>query len=402
MAAQQSSHDLPRTETAFCHLHVHTHYSALDGACKVEDVVRKAAEYGMPAVAITDHGVLSGAVQFYQEAVKAGIRPIIGLEAYVVEDRFRKEAQQEERWHLTLLAGTNEGYRNLLKIASLAFLEGYYFKPRVDYALLRENAEGIICLTGCPTGRLSRALERGSLGEAEREVERLVGIFGREDVYIEIQETGISELAHVPERLAALAAQVGLPLVATNDVHYLEAGDAAAHDVLLCIQTGSRLDDEKRLRFSSDEFYFKSAEEMQRAFARYPEAVENTLQVAERCRVEMEFGRILLPHYPVPEGRTEAAYLRELCEQGLARRYGATPAPQVRERLEMELGVIEQMGFPPYFLIVWDFVHYAKSNGIPVGPGRGSAAGSLVSYLLGITDLDPLAYDLLFERLWDR
>lgn len=398
MAAHQSSHDLSRTETAFCHLHVHTHYSALDGACKVEDVVRKAAEYGMPAVAITDHGVLSGAVQFYQEAVKAGIRPIIGLEAYVVEDRFRKEAQQEERWHLTLLAGTNEGYRNLLKIASLAFLEGYYFKPRVDYALLRENAEGIICLTGCPTGRLSRALERGSLAEAEREVERLVGIFGREDVYIEIQETGIAELAHVPERLAELAAQVSLPLVATNDVHYLEAGDAAAHDVLLCIQTGSRLDDEKRLRFSSDEFYFKSAEEMQRAFARYPEAVENTLRVAERCQVEMEFGRILLPHYPVPEGRTEAAYLRELCEQGLARRYGVAPAPEVRERLEMELGVIEQMGFPPYFLIVWDFVHYAKSNGIPVGPGRGSAAGSLVSYLLGITDLDPLAYDLLFER----
>lgn len=398
MAVNDPEQDPPRIETAFCHLHVHTHYSALDGACKVEDLVKKAVEYGMPAVAITDHGVLSGAVQFYQEAVKSGINPVIGLEAYVVEDRFRKDYQQEERWHLTLLARNNEGYRNLLRIGSLAFLDGYYFKPRVDYELLREHAAGLICLSGCPTGRLSRALERGSFAEAEREVERLVEIFGRQNLYIEIQETGIAELAHVPERMAELAAKVDLPLVATNDVHYLGAGDAAAHDVLLCIQTGSRLEDEKRLRFSSDEFYFKSHDEMLEAFVKYPEAVENTVKVAERCRVTMEFGRILLPHYPVPEGQTEAGYLRRLCEQGLQRRYGDDPSLEVRERLEMELAVIEEMGFPPYFLIVWDFVHYAKSNGIPVGPGRGSAAGSLVSYLLGITDLDPLEYDLLFER----
>ncbi len=398
MAVNDPEQDAPGTETGFCHLHVHTHYSALDGACKVEDLVKKAVEYGMPAVAITDHGVLSGAVQFYQEAVKSGINPVIGLEAYVVEDRFRKDYQQEERWHLTLLARNNEGYRNLLRIGSLAFLDGYYFKPRVDYELLREHAAGLICLSGCPTGRLSRALERGSFAEAEREVERLVEIFGRQNLYIEIQETGIAELAHVPERMAELAAKVDLPLVATNDVHYLGAGDAAAHDVLLCIQTGSRLEDEKRLRFSSDEFYFKSHDEMLEAFAKYPEAVENTVKVAERCRVTMEFGQILLPHYPVPEGQTEAGYLRRLCEQGLQRRYGDDPSLEVRERLEMELAVIEEMGFPPYFLIVWDFVHYAKSNGIPVGPGRGSAAGSLVSYLLGITDLDPLEYDLLFER----
>ncbi len=382
----------------FCHLHVHTDYSALDGACKIDDLVSKCVEYGMPAVAVTDHGVLCGVVQLYQKATAAGIKPIIGLEAYVVADRFTKDAQTEEKWHLTLLARNNEGYRNLLKVGSLAFLEGYYTKPRVDYELLRQHAEGLICLSGCPTGRLSRSLEEGRFADADREIERLVSIFGRENVYIEIQETGIAQFAEVPARMAELAERVGLPLVATNDVHYLAEDDADAHDVLLCIQTGARLDDEKRMSFSTQEFFFKNEAQMRESFRRYPEAVSNTIKVAERCNVTMEFGELHLPRFEVPEGYTESSYLREQCEAGLARRYGVDPGPEVRERLEMELAVIEKMGFPPYFLIVWDFVHYAKSNGIPVGPGRGSAAGSIVSYLLGITDLDPLAYDLLFER----
>jgi DNA polymerase-3 subunit alpha len=387
-------------ESSFCHLHVHSDFSALDGACKIDDLVRRAAEAGMPAVAVTDHGVLSGAVQLYLKAKGAGVKPIVGLEAYVVEDRFRKEAgHQEERWHLTLLARDEVGYRNLLGLSSKSFIEGYYVKPRADYELLREHAEGIICLSGCPTGRLSRSLEHGRMKEAEEEVQRLVDIFGRENVYIEIQMTGIDELAHVPPRLAELAGRMGLPLVATNDVHYLEARDAQPHDALLCVQTGARLEEEKRMRFSSQEFYFKTEAEMLEAFRDYPEAVSNTKVVADRCDLSLEFDRILLPHYDVPEGfESEAAYLRHLCEEGLERRYGGEPSAEVRERLEMELQVIETMRFPPYFLIVWDFVAYAKGSGIPVGPGRGSAAGSLVSYLLGITDLDPLEYDLLFER----
>ncbi|HEY5528211.1 MAG TPA: DNA polymerase III subunit alpha [Thermoleophilia bacterium] len=386
----------------FCHLHVHTHYSALDGACKVEDVVSRAVEFGMPAVAITDHGMLSGAIQFYQQCQKAGVKPIIGLEAYVVEDRFHKDAQTEERWHLTLLAENDAGYHNLLKLGSLSFLEGYYFKPRVDYETLRRHAEGIICLSGCPSGRLSRALQHGQINAAEAEIVRLRGVFGEKNLYLEIQETGIRELAEVNPRLSELAARTGLKLVATNDVHYLRERDAPAHDVLLCIQTGSRLADENRLRFSSEEFYFKTEDEMRKAFRDYPDAVTNTLEVAERCNVEIALGEILIPPFPVPDGYTEASYLREQCEKGLVKRYkiqdAAGATQQVRQRLESELAVVEKMGYPPYFLIVWDFVSFAKRSGIPVGPGRGSAAGSLVSYLLGITDLDPIEYDLLFER----
>jgi DNA polymerase-3 subunit alpha len=389
---------LARPKAGFCHLHVHTHYSALDGACKVDDLVKRAVELGMPALAITDHGVLSGIIQFYQQCRKAGLKPIIGLEAYVVEDRFRKEGQNEERWHLTLLARDDTGYRNLLKLGSLAFLEGYYYKPRMDYKSLAEHAEGLICLSGCPSGRLSKALENGQSAAAEAEVERLCTIFGRDNVYLEIQETGIRELEQVSPRMTELARRTGLKLVATNDVHYLAEKDAAAHDVLLCIQTASRLSDEDRMRFSSQEFFLKSEEEMRVAFRDYPEALANTLEVAERCNVEVELERMLIPHFPVPEGYDEASYLREQCEKGLEARYGATVVPEVRERLETELAVVEKMGFPPYFLIVWDFVSYAKRSGIAVGPGRGSAAGSLVSYLLGITDLDPIAHDLLFER----
>jgi DNA polymerase-3 subunit alpha len=382
----------------FVHLHVHTHYSALDGACKLDALVERAVELGMPAVAITDHGVLSGIVQFYQQCRKAGIKPIIGLEAYVVEDRFRKEGNNEERWHLTLLARDDAGYRNLLALGSAAFLEGYYYKPRMDYSLLRRHSEGLICLSGCASGRLSKALQFGRSAAADAEVERLLDIFGEGNVYLEMQETGIAELGEINDRMADVASRTGLKLVATNDVHYLREEDATAHDVLLCIQTGSRLSEENRMRFSSQEFYFKSEEEMRRAFADHPEAVSNTLEVAERCNVEINLEEMLIPAFPVPEGYTESSYLREQCEVGLKRRYGSAPRPEVRERLESELAVVEKMGFPGYFLIVWDFVTYAKKSGIPVGPGRGSAAGSLVSYLLGITDLDPIAHDLLFER----
>ena len=277
----------PATASGFCHLHVHTHYSALDGACKVDALVARAKELGMPALAITDHGVLSGIIQFYQECRKTGIKPIIGLEAYLVEDRLRKEGQNEERWHLTLLARDETGYKNLLKLGSLAFLEGYYYKPRMDYQLLSSHAEGLICLSGCASGRLSRALQNGQFAAADAEVERLVSIFGEGNVYLEMQQTGIAELAEINPRLAELAQRTGMKLVATNDVHYLGEDDAAAHDVLLCIQTGSRLSEENRLRFSSQEFFLKSADEMLEAFADYPDAVANSLQVADRCNVEI-------------------------------------------------------------------------------------------------------------------
>ncbi|MCX8033238.1 MAG: DNA polymerase III subunit alpha [Thermoleophilia bacterium] len=383
---------------SFCHLHVHTDYSALDGACKVTDLVRRAAELGMKALAITDHGVLSGIIQFYEHCRRAGIKPIIGLEAYVVPNRFRKVGQNEERWHLTLLAENQTGYRNLLKLGSLAFLDGYYYKPRMDYAALKDYAEGLICLSGCATGRLSRALQDGAENAALEEVKRLLDIFGEGNVYLEMQETGIPELAQINPRLMRLAEKTGLKLVATNDVHYLRKEDAAAHDVLLCIQTGARLSEPDRLRFNSQEFYLKSEEEMFEAFALCPEAVAATAEIAERCNLQIPLEGMLLPEFPVPDGYTEASYLREQCELGLKRRYGDKITPEARERLEAELAVVERMGFCSYFLIVWDFVSYAKRSGIPVGPGRGSAAGSLISYLLGITDLDPLAYDLLFER----
>ncbi len=281
--AQQAPTEPAAQRTGFCHLHVHTHYSALDGACKVDDLVARAAEMGMPALAITDHGVLSGIIQFYQQCRKKGVKPIIGLEAYVVEDRFRKEGQNEERWHLTLLARDLAGYRNLLKLGSLAFLEGYYYKPRMDYRALKEHSEGLICLTGCASGRLSRALQNGQTTAAEAEVQRLLDIFGEGNVYLEMQETGIRELAEINARMAELAAKTGLKLVATNDVHYLREGDADAHDVLLCIQTGSRLSEENRMRFDSREFFFKTEEEMLAAFPEHPEAVAASLEIADRC-----------------------------------------------------------------------------------------------------------------------
>lgn len=382
----------------FVHLHVHSEYSLLDGACRIPALVARAAELDMPAVAITDHGTLSGVVQFYTEATKAGVKPIIGLELYVVGDRRARGGVKERFAHLTLLARDREGYRNLVKLSTRAYLEGYYYKPRADWELLAEHSAGIICLSGCMSGRVAALLREGNAAAAEAEVARLVEIFGPEDVYVELQDAGLPEQRELLPLQAALAQRLGLRTVATNDVHYLRHEDAYAHDALLCIQTQSSLDDPDRMRYGSDQFYLKSADEMRERFRDYPEACDATLDIAARCDVALEFGGTRLPHYPVPEGETEASYLRALCEQGVARRYGPDPGPEVRERLDYELGVIGEMGFDSYFLIVWDFVKFAKDHGIAVGPGRGSAAGSIVSYVLGITDIDPLKYDLLFER----
>ena len=384
--------------SAFVHLHVHSEYSLLDGACRVKELVKRAKELGMPAVALTDHGTLGGAVKFYRAAEEEGIKPIIGLELYVATDRRSRAGVKERNAHLTLLARDEAGYKNLVKLSTTAYLEGYYYKPRADWELLSEHHEGLIALTGCMSGKTSMLLRDGDDTAALAEVTRLAELLGPENVYVELQDAGLPEQRELLPKLARLAEKAGLKTVATNDVHYLRHEDAYAHDALLCIQTQSCLTDEKRMKYGSDEFYLKSAEEMEERFRDYPGATASTVEIAERCNVSLDFGDYKLPTYPVPEGFTEDSYLRDLCEQGIARRYGAEPGQEVIERLDFELGVIGEMGFDAYFLIVWDYVKYAKDNGIAVGPGRGSAAGSIVSYALGITDIDPLKYDLLFER----
>lgn len=382
----------------FVHLHVHSEYSLLDGACRVKELVKRAKELGMPAVALTDHGTLGGAVKFYNAAKDEGIKPLIGLELYMATDRRSRAGVKERNAHLTLLARDEVGYRNLVKLSTAAYLEGYYYKPRADWELLSRHHEGLIALTGCMSGRAALYLRDGNEEAALAEIRRLADLLGPENVYVELQDAGLPEQRELLPKLARLAEQAGLKTVATNDVHYLRHEDAYAHDALLCIQTQSNLADENRMRYGSDEFYLKSSEEMEERFRGYPGACASTLEIAERCDVRLDFGDYKLPTYPVPEDYTEGSYLRELCEHGVERRYGAEPGDEVRERLDFELGVIGEMGFDAYFLIVWDYVKYAKDNGIAVGPGRGSAAGSLVSYALGITDIDPLKYDLLFER----
>ena len=382
----------------FVHLHVHSEYSLLDGACRVKELVKRAKELGMPAVALTDHGTLGGAVKFYRAAEEEGIKPIIGLELYVATDRHSRAGVKERNAHLTLLARDETGYKNLVKLSTTAYLEGYYYKPRADWELLGQHHEGLIALTGCMSGKTSMLLRDGDDTAALAEVRRLADLLGPENVYVELQDAGLPEQRELLPRLAQLAEKAGLRTVATNDVHYLRHEDAYAHDALLCLQTQSCLTDEKRMKYGSDEFYLKSAEEMEERFRDYPGATASTVEIAERCNLSLDFGDYKLPTYPVPEGFTEDSYLRDLCEQGIVRRYGSEPGQEVIERLDFELGVIGEMGFDAYFLIVWDYVKYAKDNGIAVGPGRGSAAGSIVSYALGITDIDPLKYDLLFER----
>jgi DNA polymerase-3 subunit alpha len=378
----------------FVHLHVHSEFSILDGACRIPALAERAAELEMPAVALTDHGSLAGAIDLYKEAWKHGVKPLLGCEIYVTDDRHR---QQKGTAHLTLLAETNEGYANLIRLSSLGYLEGYYYKPRVDWELLERHGRGLVALSGCLSGRVCKALEEGRADDADAELDRLVQVFGRDRVYVEVQNAHLDIQARINPLLEQLAERRGLPVVATGDVHYLRHEDARAHEALLCIQSGDSLRNPNRWRFETDHFYFKTPAEMAADFPGREAALRRTLEVAERCNVEIELGRILLPRFPTPEGRDAFDYLVELCERGLERRY-ATITSEIRERLAFELKTIRESGFTDYFLIVWDFIAFAKRNGVSVGPGRGSSAGSLVAYCLEITDLDPIRYDLLFER----
>lgn len=385
---------------AFTHLHVHTEYSLLDGSSKINELVARAAELGMDSLAITDHGVMYGVIDFYRAAHKAGIRPVIGCEVYVAAgSRFDKEVGKgEERYHhLVLLAENNQGYSNLMKIVSKGFTEGFYYKPRVDYEVLEEFHEGIIALSACLAGVVATNLRLGFYDKAKEEALRLLDIFGEGYFYLELQDHGIPDQQTVNQGLVRMNKETGIPLVATNDSHYIYADDAEAHDILLCIQTQKKVTDEDRMRYDGGQYYLKSEEEMRELFPYAQEAIDNTHRIAQRCQVEIVFGEYKLPLYDVPGGLTAWEYLNRLCEEGLLKRYGED-ADLHRERLEYELNTIKGMGFVDYFLIVWDFIKYAKDHGIAVGPGRGSAAGSIVSYCLEITDIDPIHFDLLFER----
>jgi DNA polymerase III subunit alpha len=382
---------------SFAHLHVHSEYSVLDGACRIDALAERAAAFEQPALGLTDHGVMNGAVEHYQACKRQGIKPIVGLEAYFVDD-CRTEEVRYERNHLTLLAATDEGFRNLVKLSSAGYLDGYRRgKANVDLPLLERYSDGVIAMTGCLQSRFCRRLVDDATAEARAHVDQLLQIFGPEDVYFEVQKNGVAEQDKANEAIVRIAGEVGRPLVATGDVHYLRREDFDNHRALLCVQTKSTLAAPK-LSFDANEFFLKDSAEMAAAFAQWPESVATTLEVAERCNVERELGKMLIPRFETPAGEPEEAYLRRLAHEGLRRRYGDPPPAEAVERLELELGVIEKMGFSAYFLIVWDFVKFAKDNGIAVGPGRGSAAGSIVSYCLQITDVDPIAYDLLFER----
>jgi len=378
----------------FVHLHVHSEYSILDGACRIPALAARAAELEMPAVALTDHGSLAGAVDLYKATGKHGIKPLLGCEVYVADDR---RSRTRGYAHLTLLAQSNDGYANLIRLSSLGYLEGYYTKPRVDWELLQTYAPGLIALSGCLSGRVCKALEESRPQDARSELDRLAQIFGRDNTYVELQNAGLEVQQRVNPELVQLAGEAKLPLVATGDVHYLTAEDAYSHEALLCIQSGDSLKNPGHWRFETNEFYFKTPEEMALDFPGQEDAMRRTLEVAERCNVSLELGAVLLPQFPTPEGRDAFDYLLELCEQGLERRYDKVTT-ELRERLQFELKTIKEMGFADYFLIVWDFIHFAKTNGISVGPGRGSAAGSLAAYCLQITDVDPMRYGLLFER----
>lgn len=386
--------------TDFVHLHVHTQYSLLDGACLIGPLLDLAVAHRMPALAITDHGNMFGAIEFYQQAMAKGIKPIIGCEMYVAPDsRFEKSSHgiQEAAFHIVLLAKDEKGYKNLMKLVSIGYLEGFYYRPRIDKEVLQQHSKGLIGLTACLHGEASHLIESGQLEQAKRVAGEFNDIFGKGNFYFELMDNGIPEQRKVNKELINMSKTLGIDLVATNDVHYLKKEHARAHEVLLCIQTQTTLDDPNRMRMQTDEFYFKSAEQMKRSFSEIPEAIENTIKIAEKCNLELDFKRTYLPHYIAPEGKNREEYLVELCEEGLRQKYGEI-TDGVRERFQHELNLIQKLGYTSYFLITRDFVHYAKEKDIPVGPGRGSAAGSIVSYALGITDIDPLKYGLLFER----
>ncbi len=386
----------------FVHLHVHSEYSLLDGAARLEKLVQKAKELRFPALALTDHGNLFGAVDFYTACEKSGVKPILGCELYVAPgSRFERSGQDgsyEGASHCTVLVRNTTGYHNLMKLVSKAYLEGFYYKPRVDRELLAQHADGLLVLSGCLNSEVSRLLAAGDEANARQAAGWYQEIFGKDYYFMEVQSHGLDEQIRVTEGTLRLARALGAPLCGTNDSHYLEAEHAQAHEALLCIQTGTTMSDPNRWRFSTNEFYLKSADEMRAVFKDLPEAYRNTIAVAERCNVDLSFGQFHLPKYQVPEGFTLDSYLEHLAFGGLARRYGATPPDAVRERLSYELGVITKMGFSGYFLVVWDFIAYARRQGISVGPGRGSSAGSLVAYCLGITNMDPIRYGLIFER----
>ncbi|HJT82465.1 MAG TPA: DNA polymerase III subunit alpha [Chthoniobacterales bacterium] len=386
---------------SFVHLHLHTEYSLLDGAIRMKELMKKAAEFNMPAVAITDHGNLFGAIEFYQEAQRAGIKPIIGCEAYVAarSHKDRNSSVRDPAYHFTLLAQNETGYRNLVKLISTAHLDGFHYRPRIDKELLAQHSSGLIGLSGCLAGEVNSAIQANRLDQAKQAAAEYRDIMGRENFFVELHDHGMEEQRQCNCHLPKIAQDLGVEIVAANDVHFLRRSDHEAHDVMLCIGTGKMVADEQRMRYKP-ELYLKSPDEMRELFRDFPQAITNTLAVAERCHLDLEFGRSKYPEYTVPEGQTREQYLRQLCHAGLAERYGqrATTDPQLLQRLDYELGVLEKTGFVSYILIVWDFIHFAKERKIPVGPGRGSAAGSLVAYAVGITDIDPLQYGLIFER----
>ena len=386
---------------SFVHLHLHTEYSLLDGSIRMKELMKKVAEYKMPAVAITDHGNLFGAIEFYQEAQRAGVKPIIGCEAYIApgSHKDRPGSRRDAAYHFTLLAQDETGYRNLVKLITAAHLDGFHYAPRIDKQLLSAHAAGLIGLSGCLAGEINSAIQANNLEKATQSAAEYRDILGPENFFMEMHDHGMEEQRLCNRVLPKIARDIGVGLVGANDVHFLRRSDHDAHDVMLCIGTGKMVQDENRMRYVP-ELYLKSPAEMHEIFRDFPEAISNTLEIGERCHFDLEFGRSKYPEYPVPAGKTREGYLRELCYQGLRERYGerATTEAELLKRLDYELGVLEKTGFVSYLLIVWDFIHFAKERSIPVGPGRGSAAGSMVAYVLGITDIDPLQFGLIFER----
>jgi len=386
---------------SFVHLHLHTEYSLLDGSIRMKELMKKAAEFNMPAVAMTDHGNLFGAIEFYQEAQRAGVKPIIGCEVYVApgSHKDRPPSRRESAYHFTLLAENETGYRNLVKLVTAGHLDGFHYAPRIDKEMLAARSEGLIGLSGCLAGEINSAIQANNIEKAKQSAAEYRDILGSENFFVELHDHGMEEQKMCNTGLVQIARDLGVGLVAANDVHFLRRSDHEAHDVMLCIGTGKMVQDESRMRYLP-ELYFKSPAEMRQVFRDFPEAITNTLHIGERCHLDLEFGSSKYPEYPAPAGKTREAYLRELCYQGLRTRYGerATADSELTRRLEYELGVLEKTGFVSYLLIVWDFIHFAKGKGIPVGPGRGSAAGSIVAFVLGITDIDPLQFGLIFER----
>ena len=386
---------------AFTHLHVHTEYSLLDGSSKIKELLPRAKELGMDSLAITDHGVMYGVIDFYKKAKEVGIKPILGCEVYVAPgSRFdREQSRGEDRYyHLVLLAENNQGYQNLMKIVTRGFTEGYYYRPRVDYEVLEKYHEGLIALSACLAGEIPNKILKDDLEGAKAAALRMRELFGENNFFLELQDHGIRQQTMVNTVILNMSKELGVPLVVTNDVHYINEEDAVPHDLLLCIQTGKLVTDTDRMRYEGGQFFLKSEEEMRRLFPYASEALDNTHKIAERCNVEIVFGEQKVPKFDVPEGYDAFSYLKMLCEKGLRKRYGDNPSEELRERMNYELDTIRTMGYIDYFLIVWDFIRFAKSQGIAVGPGRGSAAGSIVSYCLEITDIDPIRYQLIFER----